>query len=97
MQLIRQAGSETSFQEWENMPDLGTILRKICIILKLNILNIVKKVMVKTLRIEDEEIHKDLLRIQGKIQAESGEAIKLELILQELIDCYNNKNRSRKK
>jgi len=79
------------------MPDLGTILRKICIILKLNILNIVKKVMVKTLRIEDEEIHKDLLRIQGKIQAESGEAIKLELILQELIDCYNNKNRSRKK
>jgi len=52
---------------------------------------------VKTLRIEDEEIHKYLLRIQGKIQAESGEAIKLELILQELIDCYNNKNRSRKK
>ncbi len=51
--------------------------------------------MVKTVRIENEDIHKDLVRIQGAIQLKTGEAIKLENVLQELINYYN-KNRRRK-
>jgi len=52
--------------------------------------------MVKTIRIENEDIHTDLLKIQGKIQAETGELTKMEKVLEELIDCCN-KNRCWKK
>jgi len=51
--------------------------------------------LVKTLRIEDEEIHKDLVRIQGKIIAKSGEPMKLENVLEELIDFYNKRNKNK--
>lgn len=49
--------------------------------------------MVKTLRIEDEKIHKELLKIQGRIQAKSGEPIKLEKVLEDLIDFYNKRRK----
>jgi hypothetical protein len=49
--------------------------------------------MVKTLRIADDSIHKELLKIQGKIQAESGEFTSMEDTLSELIKTYRKKNR----
>jgi hypothetical protein len=49
--------------------------------------------MVKTIRIADDNIHKDLLKIQGKIQSESGEFTSMEDTLTELIKAYRKKNR----
>jgi len=47
--------------------------------------------MVKTLRIEDAKIHKELLKIQGEIQAKSGEFTSMEKVLEELIKRYKKK------
>ena len=41
--------------------------------------------MVKTLRISDNDIHTELLKIQGQIQAKSGEFTSMEDILEQLI------------
>ena len=49
--------------------------------------------MVKTLRISDDDIHRDLLKIQGQIQAQSGEFTSMEDTLAELIKAYRKKNR----
>ena len=49
--------------------------------------------MVKTLRISDDNIHKELLKIQGHIQAQSGEFTSMEDVLTELIKLYRKKNR----
>ena len=51
--------------------------------------------MVKTLRISDD-IHKDVLKIQGSLQMNSGEYTSMDDTIGELIDCYN-KNCKRKK
>ena len=47
--------------------------------------------MVKTLRIADDNIHKELLKIQGRIQAESGESTSMEDVLEELIKNYKKR------
>jgi hypothetical protein len=49
--------------------------------------------MVKTLRIVDENIHKELLKIQGQLQADSGEFTSMEDTLDVLIRTYRKKNR----
>ena len=49
--------------------------------------------MVKTLRIADDNIHKELLKIQGSIQAQTGEFTSMEDVLNELIKVYRKKNR----
>ena len=49
--------------------------------------------MVKTLRISDDNIHRELLKIQGLIQAKSGEFTSMEDVLDELIKLYRKKNR----
>ena len=49
--------------------------------------------MVKTLRIVDEDIHKELLKIQGQLQADSGEFTSMEDTLDVLIRTYRKKNR----
>jgi len=49
--------------------------------------------MVKTLRISDDNIHRELLKIQGQIQAKSGEFTSMEDVLSELIKTYRKKNR----
>jgi|SaaInlStandDraft_7_1057024.scaffolds.fasta_scaffold337833_1 hypothetical protein len=49
--------------------------------------------MVKTLRIVDENIHKELLKIQGQLQANSGEFTSMEDTLDVLIRTYRKKNR----
>ncbi len=48
--------------------------------------------MVKTLRISDEN-HKEMLKIQGQIQAKSGEFTSMEDVLFELIKIYKKKSR----
>jgi len=48
--------------------------------------------MVKTLRISDDNIHRELLKIQGVIQAKSGEFTSMEDVLTELIKTYKKKH-----
>jgi len=47
--------------------------------------------MVKTLRISDDNIHRELLKIQGKIQAQTGEFTSMEDVLFELIKNYKKR------
>jgi len=47
--------------------------------------------MVKTLRIDNENIHKELLKIQGQIQAKSGEYISIEKVIEELVKAYRKR------
>ncbi len=49
--------------------------------------------MVKTLRIVNDDLHKELLKIQGQIQAKSGEFTSMEDVLTELIKIYRKKFR----
>ena len=48
--------------------------------------------MVKTLRISDEN-HKDVLKIQGEIQAKSGEYTSMDDVIAELTKVYKKKIR----
>ena len=47
--------------------------------------------MVKTLRISDDNIHRELLKIQGQIQAKSGKFTSMEDVLTELIKTYKKR------
>lgn len=47
--------------------------------------------MVKTLRIDNTKIHTELLKIQGEIQAKTGEFTSMEKVLEELIKNYRKK------
>jgi len=49
--------------------------------------------MVKTLRIDNENIHKELLKIQGQIQAKTGEYTSMEKVIEELVKSYKKKQR----
>ena len=44
--------------------------------------------MVKTLRISDDSLHKELLKIQGEIQAKSGEFTSMDNVIDELVRVY---------
>jgi hypothetical protein len=46
--------------------------------------------MVKTLRISDEN-HKEMLKIQGKIQAELGEMTSMDDVIAELVKSFKKK------
>ena len=48
--------------------------------------------MVKTLRISDSN-HKEMLKIQGKIQAKSGEFTSMDDVIAELVDGYKKKHK----
>lgn len=47
--------------------------------------------MVKTLRISDDDIHRELLKIQGQIQAKTGEFTSMEDVLFELIRVFKKR------
>jgi predicted CopG family antitoxin len=49
--------------------------------------------MVKTLRISDDNLHKELLKIQGEIQAKSGEFTSMDDVIAELVKNYRKKSR----
>jgi len=46
--------------------------------------------MVKTLRISDE-IHKEMLKIQGEIQAKSGEFTSMDDVIEQLVKIYRKR------
>ena len=46
--------------------------------------------MVKTLRISDEN-HKEMLKIQGKIQAESGEFTSMDDVIQHMVKSFKKR------
>ena len=46
--------------------------------------------MVKTLRISDER-HKEMLKIQGQIQAKSGEFTSMDDVIAELVKTFKRK------
>lgn len=48
--------------------------------------------MVKTLRISDEN-HKEMLKIQGKIQAKSGEFTSMDDVIADLVKSFKKKHR----
>ena len=49
--------------------------------------------MVKTLRIENEDLHKELLKIQGQIQAKTGENTSMDKVIAELIKNYKKRTK----
>lgn len=49
--------------------------------------------MVKTIRLGRDELHKELLKIQGEIQAQSGEFTSMDDVIDELVKSYRKKNR----
>lgn len=46
--------------------------------------------MVKTLRISDES-HKEMLKIQGEIQAKSGEFTSMDDVIEHLVKTYKKR------
>jgi len=46
--------------------------------------------MIKTLRISDSN-HKEMLKIQGKIQAKSGKFTSMDDVIAELVKTYRKK------
>ena len=46
--------------------------------------------MVKTLRISDE-IHREVLKIQGQIQAQSGEFTSMDDVIEELVRAFRKR------
>jgi len=48
--------------------------------------------MVKTLRISDEN-HREMLKIQGQIQAKSGEFTSMDDVITEMVNVFKKKYR----
>ena len=47
--------------------------------------------MVKTLRISDDSLHRELLKIQGEIQAKTGEFTSMDDVIAELVKTYRKR------
>ena len=47
--------------------------------------------MVKTLRIINDDLHKELLKIQGQIQAKTGESTSMDDVIAELVKSFRKK------
>jgi len=47
--------------------------------------------MVKTIRISNHSLHKELLKIQGKLQAKSGEYTTMDDVIEALIKNFKKK------
>jgi len=47
--------------------------------------------MVKTLRISDDNLHKELLKIQGQIQSKTGEFTSMDDVIAELVKAFKKK------
>lgn len=49
--------------------------------------------MVKTLRIESLALHKELVKIQGEMQAKTGEYPSMDKVIGELVKMYRKRHR----
>lgn len=47
--------------------------------------------MVKTIRLSNDSLHKELLKIQGEIQAKTGEFTTMDDVISVLISKYKKK------
>jgi len=47
--------------------------------------------MVKTLRLSNDNLHKELLKIQGQIQAKTGEFTTMDDVIAELVKTYRKR------
>jgi len=47
--------------------------------------------MVKTLRLSNDDLHKELLKIQGQIQAKTGEFTSMDDVIAELVKTYRKR------
>ena len=47
--------------------------------------------MVKTVRISNHSLHKELMKIQGKLQAKSGEYTTMDDVIEALIKNFKKK------
>lgn len=47
--------------------------------------------MVKTIRLSNDDLHKELLKIQGQIQAQSGEFTTMDDVIAELVKTYRKR------
>ena len=49
--------------------------------------------MVKTLRLSNDNLHKELLKIQGQLQAKTGEFTSMDDVIEELVKQYKKKHK----
>lgn len=49
--------------------------------------------MVKTIRLSNDDLHKELLRIQGEIQSRTGEFTSMDMVIEELVKTYRKKTK----
>jgi len=49
--------------------------------------------MVKTLRLSNDNLHKELLKIQGQLQAKTGEFTSMDDVIAELVRAYKKKRK----
>ncbi len=47
--------------------------------------------MVKSIRLGEDRLHKELLKIQGEIQAKTGETTTMDDVIEKLIGLYKKK------
>ncbi len=48
--------------------------------------------MVKTIRLSNDDLHKELLKIQGQIQSKSGKFTTMDDVISELVKEYRKKH-----
>jgi len=60
----------------------------------INIISLYVIYMVKTIRLGDDNLHRELLKIQGKLQAKTGDYTPMDSVIEELVKCYSKKSRS---
>jgi len=48
--------------------------------------------MVKTLRLSNDDLHKELLKIQGQLQAKTGEFTSMDDVIEELVKNYKKRH-----
>lgn len=49
--------------------------------------------MIKTIRLKHDNLHKRLLKIQGEMQAKSGETTTMDHVIKELLDLHDKKKK----
>ena len=49
--------------------------------------------MVKTLRLSNDNLHKELLKIQGQLQAKTGEFTSMDDVIEELVKEHKKRHR----
>lgn len=49
--------------------------------------------MVKTIRIRRDELHTDLIRLQGEIQSDTGESTSMDDVIEVLLITYRMKKK----